>query len=431
MKTIKIPFKPREYQIPLIDYITNGGKRAFIVWHRRAGKDLTLWNLIIRIATQEKGLYFYFLPTYTQGKKIIWDGITNNGLKFVDDFIPNIIIKKKNSQEMKIELVNGSIIQIIGTDNYDAIRGTNPRGCVFSEYAYQNPQAWEVVKPILRLNGGFAIFNTTPQGENHAYDLFEMAKLNSDWYTDLLTVDDTDLVTKEDIDKERKEGMSEEMIQQEYYCSFSGSLMGSYYGHLIDVANGEGRIMTVHHEPTLPVYTSWDLGIHDMTTIWFFQIIGNEIRVIDYYENNNESLEHYAKIIHGKSYTYKRHYLPHDVEVRELSTAKSRKTTLESLKIRPIEVCPAVNPADRIQGTRNILPRCYFDKAKCYFGLRALKSYKKEYDEKKKTYRPTPLHDWASHGADSFGQFAINFRQKLKLSNKIKKKTNFNPYAHI
>ena len=429
MATIKIPFKPRSYQIPLINFILNGGKRAFIVWHRRAGKDLALWNFVVRIATQEKGLYFYFLPTYTQGKKIIWDGITNDGFRFLD-FCPKQIVRHLNGQEMKIELANGSIIQIIGTDNYDSIRGTNPRGCVFSEYAYQNPQAWEVVKPILRLNVGWAVFNTTPQGENHAYELYSMAENSDEWYTNLLTVDDTGLLTKEDIDKERAEGMSEEMIQQEYYCSWSGSLVGSYYGQLMDMAKKEKRLTRVPYEPTLPVYTSWDLGMDDQTAIWFFQVLNlNEIRVIDYYENNGESLSHYAGVLFEKGYTYRDHLLPHDVEVRELSSGKSRRSTLESLKIRPITVCPAVNPADRIQGTRNMLPKCYFDKDKCAGGVRALKGYRKEYDEKKKTYKPTPLHDWASHGADAFGQFAINFVPKRM--NRRKKAKKFNPYAPI
>ena len=169
MEEIIIPYKPRDYQLPLIKSLETKD-RAMCLWHRRAGKDLTLWNILIKKAIETKGLQYYLLPTFTQAKRIIWDGITIDGLRFVD-FIPNKIIKNTNGTEMKIEMINGSIIQLIGTDHYDAIRGTNPCGCVFSEFAFHNPMAWEVVKPILKVNKGWAVFNTTPNGKNHAYDM--------------------------------------------------------------------------------------------------------------------------------------------------------------------------------------------------------------------------------------------------------------------
>ena len=176
---IKIPFKPRDYQQGVVDYIISGGTRAFLLWHRRSGKDLLLWNLMFRMAIQKKGLYYYFLPQYTAAKKIIWDGITIDGMRFID-YIPKEMVVNRNETELKLNLTNGSIIQLIGTDNYDSIRGTNPIGCVFSEYAYQNPQAWEVVKPILKVNKGFAIFNTTPNGKNHAYEIYGMVHAKAD-----------------------------------------------------------------------------------------------------------------------------------------------------------------------------------------------------------------------------------------------------------
>lgn len=192
MPDLKIPFNytPRNYQLPLFRAMDSGIKRAFCVWHRRAGKDKSLINLCVKKMLEQKGVYYYFFPTYSQGKKILWDGIDGSGFRFIDHFPPQII-DNKNNQEMKIKLINGSVFQVVGTDRFDSVRGTNPIGCVFSEYAYQNPQAWDVVRPILNENGGWAVFNTTPNGENHAFDLYQAAKDSPDWFCEILTVNDT------------------------------------------------------------------------------------------------------------------------------------------------------------------------------------------------------------------------------------------------
>ena len=227
-KTVTLPhqWRARPYQVPLWNAMVNDGKkRAVCVWHRRAGKDLTLINITTAMMHKRKGIYYYFFPTYGQGKKILWDGMTKSGFKFLDH-IPESLIVKKNDTEMKLEVVNGSILQVVGTDNYDSIMGTNPVGCVFSEYSLQDPKAWEFIRPILLENEGWAIFNFTPRGQNHAKDLYDMARGNPEWFCQRLTVDDTTgfdgerIVTDDMIDGERLSGMSETMIQQEYYCDF-------------------------------------------------------------------------------------------------------------------------------------------------------------------------------------------------------------------
>jgi hypothetical protein len=227
-QTITVPhnFRCRPYQAPIWNAIIKEGKRrAVVVWHRRSGKDKTFINILCTKACQRKGVYYYFLPTYGQGRKILWDGMDKAGFKFIDH-IPEQLIIRKNDTEMKIELVNGSIIQVVGTDNFDSIMGTNPVGCVFSEYSLQDPKAWEFIRPILLENDGWAIFNFTPRGQNHAKDLYDMARTNKDWFCQLLTVNDTTdengdrIVTDDMIDSERLSGMSETLIQQEYYCDF-------------------------------------------------------------------------------------------------------------------------------------------------------------------------------------------------------------------
>jgi hypothetical protein len=223
-KTIRIPhnFTPRPYQKKLYNAIHDGYRRGVAVWHRRAGKDKVLLNIMIKEMLKRVGTYYYFFPYYGQGEKAIWEGIDNDGFPFMKHF-PDEIVKHSDKQKMKKTLVNGSIFQIIGTDHIDAIMSTNPVGCVFSEYALQKPEAWELVKPILRVNGGWALFNFTPRGLNHGWDIYQTAQRNDSWFVELLTINDTGALSEADIDAERAEGMSEQMIQQEYYCDFTVS----------------------------------------------------------------------------------------------------------------------------------------------------------------------------------------------------------------
>src|SRR5262245_61969075 len=222
-------YTPRPYQQPFWDAMLGGQARyAVLVWHRRAGKDTTAFNWLICAAMQRVGTYFYFFPTYTQGKKVIWLGRNREGMPFLDH-IPPPLIAKRNESELRITLVNGSTIQIMGVEDVDALRGTNPVGCVFSEYATQHPQAWQVVSPILLENGGWAVFTYTPYGRNHGWDLFQQAQAavaagDPEWFVQRVTVEQTQVYTPEQIAAQRASGLPEEFIQQEYYCSFSGSV---------------------------------------------------------------------------------------------------------------------------------------------------------------------------------------------------------------
>jgi hypothetical protein len=414
--TIPYNFNPRDYQMPLLQAMDGNFLRAYCLWHRRAGKDKVLWNLMIKKTFERKGLYFYFLPTYTQGRKIIWDGIDNSGFKFINHIPIELRAEGVDKQQMKIPLKNGSIMQIIGTDNFDAIRGTNPVGCVFSEWAFQNPIVWEIVKPILRVNGGWAIFNTTPNGANHAFDLWNMVEDNEDWFCEKLTINDTGVVSIEEIQQERREGMSEDMIQQEYYCSFEAANIGSYYSEYMRRVKAENRICGIPYDEALKVDTWWDLGMDDATSIWFSQQFGKEVRLIDYYENAGEGLKHYLNVLEDKGYRYGTHHFPHDMKVRELGTGKSREDTVREYGLNDIEIHSAMSILDGIEAVRGILQNCWFDKEHCQHGINCLKSYRKEYDIEKKIYKSKPLHDWSCHGADAFRLLAVNIDRKTDES---------------
>lgn len=373
------------------------------------------------VASQERvGVYWHVFPAAKQGRKIIWDGVTKDGRPFLD-YWPADLIAERNATEMRLKLINGSVWQVVGSDNYnDALIGGNPVGLVMSEYALQNPSCWNYLRPILAENDGWAAFPFTPRGKNHGHGLFEMARNNPAWFCERLTANDTRAISEAAIQEERAAGMPEELIEQEFFCSFEAALVGAYYGKLMRAAEDEKRIGRVPYEPQLPVETWWDLGVDDLMSIWFIQRVGREVRAIDYYENNGLGLDHYAKVLRDKPYSYSRFVLPHDIRVREMGNAG--RTRLETLKrLMGIEnaddqptqrfvVVPKQSPAERINAVRTILPRCWFDAEKCAPGIEALKQYQRLWDDERKTFKNEPLHDWTSHGADSFGHGATVLR---------------------
>lgn len=436
---ISIPyqFKPRHYQLDLLKALDSGYKRAIAVYHRRAGKDKTLLNLVVKKAMERVGIYYYFFPEFAQGRRVIWDGIDGSGMRF-RDHIPQQLIKRESAQEMQIVLINGSIIQIIGTDKFDKIRGSNPVGCVFSEYAFQNPEAWNVVRPILAENGGWAVFNSTPAGRNHFNHLYEMALQNKEWFSQLITVEDSHdedgnrFITDEMIESERIAGMSEEMIRQEFYCDFNVNVQGYYYlDYLVDAEN-EGRIGNFNYSPNLPVETWWDIGVGDSTAIWFTQKSGNSINVINYYQNNSVGLEHYARHLQSLKYVYECHHFPHDMDNVEFGTGRTRIEMAEELfRGTKLDVVEKLGLEDGVNAARIILPHCSFDSEKCEKGLNALYNYHREFDDKLKEYKNKPHHDWSSHAADAFRYLAVGMSlpKKKRLSMKdsyLKKYKNVN-----
>lgn len=394
-------YQPRPYQKKILNALNSGYKRAVWVVHRRGGKDITIFNWVIYKLLTEVCTCFYVLPTYSQAKKVIWDTITIEGFRFLD-YIPPEIIANKNKQELKINLVNGSTLQLIGSDNIDSLVGTNPKIIVFSEYAIQSPAAWDYLRPILDVNKGWAIFISTPRGKNHFFDLINMARANPDkWFQEILTIKDTGVLNEEDMEQAKKEGMSEELIQQEFYCSFSRGVEGSYYGKLIEKAREEKRICRVPYETRSPVHTAWDLGFGDSTSVIFWQEIGGELRIIDFYENFGEGLAHYVKHVQSKPYVYGTHYLPHDAGSGSLQTGKTIQDVAEDLGLRTTILPREHDINTGIESVRSMLSIAFIDEEKCKHLIKCLENYHKKYNEKTQSYSDTPLHDWTSHAADA------------------------------
>jgi hypothetical protein len=426
MPKITIPYnwKPRNYQMPTWAALESGIKRVVQVWHRRTGKDLFDLNWLISEACEKPGTYWHIFPTYKQGKKAIWDESTVDGRKYLDH-IPPQLISSKNDQEMKIKLVNGSVYQIIGGDDPDALRGAGIKGAIVSEYAEQRPSLIDLIEPMLLATKGFLLVNFTPKGKNHAYRLYEMAKINPKWHASLLTADDTkgQVFTEEDLQELKTrhiaEGKSLALFEQEYYCSFEAPIDEAYYGEQIAAARKEGRICRVPHDPNLPVQTIWDIGYSDTTSIIFTQVpkFGSEVRIIDYYQNSKKGMEHYARVCKAKPYMYSSHNGPHDLANGVFATGESTYETAKKLGIN-FEIVAKTPVQDGINALRALFPRLVFDEESCKDLIAALEAYESKFDEKKNDRGAKPVHNWASHAADAGRYLAVHFsRMKTQLDN--------------
>ena len=416
MPTVTIPhkFKPRHYQIPFFKAIDSGIKRAVLIHPRRSGKDKSCYNGLIKKAVERVGNYYYMFPEYNQGRKALWDNIDGSGFRTIHH-APDSIVKTRNATEMKIELVNGSIIQIVGASDVDRIVGSNPAGVVFSEYSLIDPLVWGYIYPILAENGGFAWFNFTPRGDNHAKEMYIKNKDKEDWFVQKLTAKECGVFTEDQLNVIKQEYYdlysSYDLFEQEFNTSFAAPLQGSYYGDTIKRLDEDKRITSVPYDASVPVFTSWDLGVNDTTAIWFMQAVGKEIHVIDHYETSGEPLRHYVGVINSKGYTYSEHVLPHDARARELQSGKSREQALRDLGINNLRILERTDVMDGIEVARSFLSRCWFDEKKCDRGLKCLRNYHKEFDEKNKVWRNRPKHDWSSNSADSFRYAAVGFKE--------------------
>jgi phage terminase large subunit len=414
---------PRNHQLDLWHYLLGrlacGGQRADVVAHRRWGKDEVGLHWAALAASQRTGTYWHLLPEASQGRKAIWDAVNpHTGKRRIEEAFAPRLRPSLHTDEMKIELGNGSVWQVAGSDNYNSLVGSSPIGVVFSEWSLAKPEAWSFIRPILAENGGWALFLWTPRGRGHATRAFESRKLRPDeWFTLKSPATDTKVFTPEQLERERAEliaelgstGEGEARFASEYLVDFDAAAPGAYYAKLIGDAERAGRICRVPFDPALRVDTAWDLGIDDYTAIWFFQQAGREVRAIDYFETSGEGLDAVVRqALSGRPYVYGAHHLPHDVMVRELGAAgRSRFETLGGLGVRPISVGAAMHPEERINASRLMIPMTWFDAEKCAGGLERLRGYRKRWSRGTRSYGG-PLHDEASHGADAFGEFAAN-----------------------
>jgi len=417
---------PRDYQRALWDYLVQGGKRAVAVWHRRAGKDDIALHWTCKAAHQRVGTYWHLLPQAAQARKAVWDAVNPyTGKRRIDEAFPRDLRATTRENEMMIRLRNGSTWQVVGSDNFNALVGSPPVGVVLSEWALADPHAWAYLRPILDENHGWAMFIFTPRGRNHALRTLELARSEPGWFAQTLTADDTAIFAPDDLDRIRREMIAEwgeddaeALYTQEYYVSFDAPLIGAYYAKLVARADAEGRMPhDVPAEPGVPIETAWDLGYTDDTVIWWFQVIGREVRILDYYSAHGETVEHYCDVVRDRGWDYgpakrQRHWVPWDARPKTL--ASGGKSILEQAWAHGVhmKVAPNLSVQDGIQAVRQVLPRCHFARGRCGDGIEALRNYKREWDDDKKAFRNKPLHDWASHPSDAFRILALAWKER-------------------
>lgn len=377
---------------------------ACIVAHRRAGKTVACVNDLQDGALRcelVRPRFAYLSPYLKQSKAVAWDYLkaAMNPLRSIG--------AKENESELRVDYHNGGQVRLYGADNMDALRGIYLDGVVLDEFADMDPRVWsEIIRPALADRRGWAVFIGTPKGRNAFYDLWKRSQEQDDWFSLMLKASETGLIAETELQL-AKNDLTDGQYAQEFECSFEAAIVGAYYGKLVNEAEAAGRISGVPHDPSAQVWTAWDLGIRDATAIWWAQTVGREIHLIDYYEASGADLGHYVREIQNKPYNYAGHIVPHDAQAKELGTGKSRLEVLESLGLRNVSIAPMHRVEDGINAVRMLIPRSWFDKAKCERGLEALRLYRSEFDEKLKNFKPTPLHDWTSHAADAFRYLAM------------------------
>jgi phage terminase large subunit len=394
------------------------------VWHRRAGKDEVALHFSAVAAARRRGNYWHCLPEYAQARKAIWTAVNpHTGKRRVDEAFPPAWRKSTNDSEMFIRFKNGSTWQLIGSDQFDRTVGASPAGIVYSEWALANPSAWAYHRPMLEENKGWALFITTPRGYNHAKSMFDYAKQAKDWFCELLTIEDTQALSVESLQTTLQEYVSlfgEDMgnaqFQQEYHCSFNAAILGAFYAHEMAAVRKEGRILEIEAVAGLPVHRAWDLGIGDDTSIWWFQVVGTQVYILDHYAASGVGLEHYRDVVErrGNEHGWKHgtDFVPHDAKVKELGTGRTRVETMQALGLSPLLV-PLASIDDGINAVRRTLPLCVFHPRCELGGISALEQYRREWDDEKKCFRPSALHDWTSHPSDAMRYLAMSWRRAM------------------
>jgi len=419
MPEILLPnnWQPRDYQANLWGALEAGKKRAVAVWHRRAGKDDVCLHWTATSLMERVGTYWHMLPEATQARKAVWDAINpHTGKRRIDEAFPVALRETTRENEMFIKFKNGSTWQVVGSDNFDSLVGSPPVGVVFSEWALADPSAWAYIRPILKENGGWALFIYTPRGRNHGATFYEAAKSDPEWFAELLPATKTGVFSQTDLDQEKAEYIreygqddGEGRFRQEYLCDFQAGVIGAYYTREMAAADEEGRIKALRADPVVRVHTAWDLGNRDSTAIWMFQIIGGETRCLDFLESSGVGLEWYVRELNERAnkrgWVWGDDILPHDAEGLE-SQDKTRNQILQSLG-RSTIVLPNARIHDGISAARATLRNTWFDAENCKRGIEALRQYRKEWDDKRKVFHDRPLHDWASHPADAYRYLAL------------------------
>ena len=423
MTTITLNYQPRDH---FVDFHQRSNRWALMVVHRRGGKTVAcVADLILKALYTKKpnARFAYIAPFRQQAKEIAW--------QYLKDLTENIREGPPRESELRIKMPNGAWITLYGADNPDALRGIYLDGCILDEFGDMRPSLMgEVILPTLADRAGWLAVIGTPKGRNQFYELRQRAEAEDAWYFKILRASESNVLKASDLEEFQGQ-MSEEQYEQEFECSFDAAVTGTYYAHLINEAEKRGRISTDRDlfDPEQKVNVVADIGYSDTCAFWFWQTHVDGFALVDYYESSGQPLGHYLDMLKLKEYNYQHLWLPHDAKAKTLQTGKSTIEQLmrpwlisdkwavdEKLKIR---IVPKLAVQHGIEAVRMVLPQCYFDKRKTFVGIEAIRSYRRKWNETTQTFSNTPLHDWASNGADGFRYFALVCRKSKGQSAEV------------
>lgn len=407
-KQVALPYAPRA---PFMPFHNRTQRWAVMVCHRRAGKTVSAVNDLIKAAVTSPGrvpLFGYVAPYRAQAKSIAWEYVK---------YYARPIAKKINESDLILTTVNNAEIRLFGADNADALRGLGFDGIFMDEYGDFRPSVWgNVIRPALSDKQGWAVFAGTPKGKNQFWDVWNDNANDPAWFRHMLKASESGILPDGELADARKT-LSEDQFLQEYECSFEAAILGAFYGTEMRELGDAGRITEVAYDPSLPTYTAWDLGYRDDTAIWWYQVIRNEIHVIDFWAASGADPLALKKIVAERPYHYGKHFLPHDARAKTLSAGGKALIELLAdgdygLGLSNMSIVPDIGVQGGIQAARMTLPHCWFDAVKCKDGIEALRQYEREYDEDKKAFRQTPKHNWCSHPADAFRMLAVSWSEE-------------------
>ena len=411
-------WRPRDYQKPLWKYLEDGGTRAVEIAHRRWGKDEVALHHAACSVMERPATIWHCLPLFSQARKAIWNAVNpHTGQRRIDEAFPHEIRESTNDQEMFIRFKRGGTWQVIGSDRYDTLVGASAAGVVFSEWALANPAAWGYIRPMVEENNGWALFITTPRGNNHAKSMLDMANSHRDWFAEVSNVMDTGALSGAQLDEAMEEyqalygiDLGRAMFEQEYLCSFAGATIGAIYGAEMARAEREGRLTTVPVNDAYPVHTVWDLGKAVNNPIWCFQVIKGDLRIVDFYQPESEDLDEWLDELDRRGY-HGNDYVPHDILTTEWGQKKTRIERLRERKRKPVRITK-VSVADGQQAGRMAINAAVFDLERCAVGIEGLKSYRREWDEDMKRFRDNPVKDWSEHIGSAWRYLGLAWRDE-------------------
>lgn len=397
--------------------------RLIAIWHRRAGKDEVVLNAMRTLALKDPGTYWHCFPEQKQARKAIWNGVNGHtGKRRIHEAFPPSIIKRMQDDDMFIELNNGATFQLIGSDRYDSTVGSGPKGIAYSEWALSNPSAWAYHSPMIRESKGFAAFITTPRGNNHAKTMYDRAETNDSWFSQSLSVTETQTLTAEVLAEALEEyqdlhgmDLGLAIFEQEYLCSWSGAMIGAYFGAEMNKVERESRLQNFEIDRAHPVHVVMDLGKASNNPMWCFQVISGKPVIVDFYRPDSDDLDDWVGWLDDRAY-YGNTYVPHDIMVTEWGSSRTRMSILES-KRKNVYRIPRVSVADGLQAGRQSINEATFYKGddargeRMALGVEGLKNYRREWDEDLKVFKEIPVKDWAEHIGSAWRYLGLSWRE--------------------